>query len=203
VDDEGVECQDVKLVDNGRLVGLPLSRQPVTGFSGSNGHARALRQQRTVPAITNLVVTSSAAKSYEALVDDLRRLCREQDLEYGLLVRRLEESRYSDIYRQVEQQDNDAPLLSAPLIVYKVYAKDGKLEAVRGLGFDEVTVRALRDIAAMGKDSQAYNLQQPCSGTGMYYPASIITPSILVEEMELKSTAVQEPRATGKNPMFE
>jgi predicted Zn-dependent protease len=203
VDDQGVECQDISLVESGRLVGLPLSRQPVEGFTGSNGHARGLRQQRTVPAITNLVVSATETKPYSELVRELQRLCREQALEYGLLVRRLEEERYTDLYRRVDRQDDEEPLLNAPLVVYKVYAKDGRLEPVRGLGFDEVTVRALRDIVALGKDTRAYNLQQPYPGTGMYYPASIVIPSILVEEMELKSVAVQEPLAVGSNPIFD
>jgi TldD protein len=203
VDDEGVECQDITLVENGRLVGIPLSRQPVEGFSRSNGHARALGRKRPSPTITNLVVTSTQVKPYEKLVEQLRRLCDEQGLEYGLLVRKLEENRFSDLYRQVEKQDNEPILLTAPLIVYKVYAKDGRSEPVRGLGFDEVTVRSLRDIVAMGKDTRAYNLQQPfLGGSGTSYPASIITPSILVEEMELKSVAVQEPSLVEKNPIF-
>jgi len=203
VDDEGVECRDVTLVENGRLVGLPLTRQPVEGFESSNGHARHVGRQRVDPAVTNLVVPASRALEYDKLVREMQRLCREQEMEYGLLIRRLEEIRVTDRYRQVDREETDATLLSPPLVVYKVYARDGRMEPVRGLGFDEVTVRSLRDITAVGKDTEAYNLLIPFSGTGSYYTASIVTPSILVEEMELKSVAVQEPLTVLGNPLFE
>ena len=88
------------------------------------------------------------------------------------------------------------------VVVYKVYAEDGRMEPVRGLEFDEVSVRTLRDIVALGKDQTAYNILQPTIFQDSYYPASIVTPSILVEEMELKGTTVQEPKPIAANPYF-
>jgi TldD protein len=202
VDDEGVPCSDITLVENGRLINLPMSRQPVEGFDRSNGHARSLPQQRVVPGISNLVVSTSDPWTEDKLVGELQAQCREQGLEFGLLIKRLEETRFTDMYRQVEQEDNQPTLLTPPLIVYKVYAKDGRTEPVRGLGFDEVTVRSLRDITALGKDGQLYNVYQRFPGLDVTYLASIITPSILVEEMELKSVAVHEPLMVEKNPLF-
>lgn len=203
VDDEGVECQDLTLVENGRLVDLPLGRQPVEGLERSNGHARSSSQQMTFPGITNLLVTSSDPQTEEGLLAGLRRLCREQGLPYGLLVRTLEDARFSDLYRTTERDDEGRPeLLAAPLLAYRVYAADGRIEPVRGLGFDEVSVRSLRDITALGKDARAYNLRQPVPGMGGSYLASIITPSILVEEMELKSAGIHEPLTVEKNPLF-
>jgi predicted Zn-dependent protease len=202
VDDEGVAPEAITLVDKGRLETLPLGRQPTKKIPASNGHAHSLPYQMTVPGISNLVVSSSEPISYEKMVQELRRLCKEQEIEYGLLVKRLDESRYSDPYRWVETQDGSKVLLTSPVIVYRVYAKDGRMEPVRGLEFDEVSVRALRDIVALGKDSKAYNITQSSVFRDGYFPAAIVTPSILVEEMELKAAGVQEPLPVAENPIF-
>jgi predicted Zn-dependent protease len=204
VDDEGVESQDITLVEKGRLINLPLGRQPVEGLDRSNGHSRTTAQQMTVPGITNLLVTSSDPLPAEKMLRALRNLCREQGIEYGLLVRKLEDPRFSDLYRTTEREEESQPeLLAPPLLAYRVYAADGRVEAVRGLGFDAVTVRSLRDITALGADAQVYNLLHPVSGFGGYQQVSVITPSILVEEMELKSAGVHEPLTVEKNPIFD
>ncbi len=204
VDDEGVESRDITLVENGRLINLPMGRQPVEGLERSNGHARSTAQQMTVPGITNLLVTSSDPRPWEKMLRGLRDLCREQGIEYGLLVRKLEDPRFSDLYRTTERAEESQPeLLAPPLLVYRVYAEDGRVEPVRGLGFDAVSVRSLRDITALGADAQVYNLLQPVPGFGGYQQVSIITPSILVEEMELKSAGVHEPLTVEKNPIFD
>lgn len=204
VDDEGVECQDITLVEKGRLINLPLGRQPVEGLERSNGHSRSTAQQMTVPGITNLLVTSSDPLPAEKMLRALRNLCREQGIEYGLLVRKLEDPRFSDLYRTTEREEESQPeLLAPPLLAYRVYAADGRVEPVRGLGFDAVSVRSLRDITALGADAQVYNLLHPLPGFGGYQQVSIITPSILVEEMELKSAGVHEPLTVEKNPIFD
>jgi predicted Zn-dependent protease len=204
VDDEGVECRDITLVEKGRLVNLPLGRQPVEGLERSNGHSRSTAQQMTVPGITNLLVTSSDPLPPEKMLRALRNLCREQGIEYGLLVRKLEDPRFSDLYRTTEREEESQPeLLAPPLLAYRVYAADGRVEPVRGLGFDAVSVRSLRDITALGADAQVYNLLHPVTGFGGYQQVSVITPSILVEEMELKSAGVHEPLTVEKNPIFD
>ena len=73
----------------------------------------------------------------------------------------------------------------------------------RGLQFDELTVRVMRDIVLMGKDTKAYNILQSTIYQGAMYPASIVTPSILVEEMELIGTSAHEPLPVAQNPIFE
>ena len=204
VDDEGVECRDITLVEKGRLINLPLGRQPVEELERSNGHSRSTAQQMTVPGITNLLVTSSDPLPAEKMLRALRNLCREQGIEYGLLVRKLEDPRFSDLYRTTEREEESQPeLLAPPLLAYRVYAADGRVEPVRGLGFDAVSVRSLRDITALGADAQVYNLLHPVTGFGGYQQVSIITPSILVEEMELKSAGVHEPLTVEKNPIFD
>lgn len=201
-DDEGVESQNITLVEDGRLQTLPVGRQPTDKIPKSNGHAHSTPYQMTVPGITNLIVTTSEPMKTDRMIEELKGLCKDQEIEYGLLVKRLEEPSLETQYRWVEQADGSKTLLTAPLTVYKVYAKDGRMEPIRGLEFDEVSVRTLRDIVALGKDQTAYNIMQPTIFQDAYYPASIVTPSILVEEMELKATTVHEPKPVAQNPYF-
>ncbi|MFC1572799.1 metallopeptidase TldD-related protein [Candidatus Eisenbacteria bacterium] len=201
VDDEGVKCQDITLVSNGRLVDLPTGRGPTKKLPHSNGHARRLPNQWTVPAVTNVVV--QAENPRKDLINEMRALCREFGNEYGLLVTRLEDPDVSHPYRWTEA-DRDTPrLLTSPVVMYRVYQKDGRVEPVRGLDFDEVTIRTLRDIAAMGEETRVTNLRQTTGFQGFRYPVAIITPSILVEEMEFKEAMVREPLPLSSNPVFD
>ena len=202
VDDEGVASEDITLVEKGRLETIPLGRQPTKKIPQSNGHARSLPFQMTLPGISNLIISSSKPLTSEKMIQELRRLCREQEMEYGLLVKRLEEPRFSEPYRWIQSEERSKGLLTSPLIVYKVYAKDGKMEPVRGLEFDEVAIRTLRDIVALGKEAKAYNITQSTVFSDGYYPAAIVCPSILVEEMELKASGAQEPLPVAQNPIF-
>ncbi len=199
VDDEGVAGQKVTLVREGRLVGLPMGRQPTKEIKESNGHVRASRMLWPLPAVTSLFVETSAPVAN--LRDELRRLAGDFGLEYGLLITRLDETRYSRSFRRsFSGPDASDQLLSAPVAVYKVYVEDGRLEPVRGLVFDEVTVRAMRDVGMMGDDPRLYNLRLSTPASSI--AASIITPSILVEEIDLKEDSAREPLPLSGNPMF-
>ena len=106
--------------------------------------------------------------------------------------------------------------LGAPIVVYKVYAADGREELVRGIGGINLNIRALRDIVALGDDIAAYN-QLLSPGGGLFsgagsqgfrisqvVPGAVITPSILFEEFDLKgdSGAKKKPTVLA-HPSFE
>jgi len=200
VDDEGVKCRNLTLVEEGRLITVPIGRLPVKKIPISNGHARTLYNQWNVPGITNLFVKPDKPKTMKKLVKELRSLCRDFGNEYGLLVKLLENPELSSEYMWTDMDLDEQPMLTAPVIMYRVYADDGRMEPVRGLVFDEATIRNLRDIVAMGNDEQVYNLRQPIALKQFKYPAAIITPSILIEEMELKGGGVREPLPLSVNP---
>ena len=81
-------------------------------------------------------------------------------------------------------RSREESVLSSPLEVYKIYL-DGTEEAVHGLEFSGVTVRALKDILQTGDKQRCYNYLIENDNE---MPVSIVCPSILVEEMELKKT---------------
>ena len=67
-----------------------------------------------------------------------------------------------------------------PSLLYKVWAKDGHQELVRGAIFGELDVRALRSsLVAAGDD--VYVDDRPTN-----IPHSIVAPSILFDELEVK-----------------
>jgi len=203
VDDQGVRCRPFALVIHGRLATLPITRSPTKKVNEPNGRAIKVNAEAVVPGISNLIVRAENRLSRERLVKELRRLCVEYQLEFGLLITQLEDRSVDTRYRWSETRNGDrSALLPAPLLVYKVFADDGRMEPVRGLVFDEVTIRSLKDIVAFGKDDRAYNMMVNAGFTDALYPASIVTPSVLVEEMELKSSPVTEPLPKAQNPLF-
>lgn len=198
VDDEGVPAQDVTLVDKGRLVTLPTGRAPTKKLTESNGHAVTFPNQWTVPVASNLFVR--ADKTKKDLVKELRSLARDFDNEYGLLITRLDVPDISRRYEWTESfQEPGSALLTTPVYAYKVYVDDGRVEPVRGLAFDDVSIRTLRDIYAMGGKPSLTNLNGSVAG-GMQYHMAVVTPDILVEEMEFKAGAGSEPKLVGTRP---
>jgi len=199
IDDEGVAADDLTLVRDGRLVDLPMRRLPTKKLSASNGHALLLPNQWMTTASTNLFVQTS--RPVEDLVSELRKLCQEAGNEYGLLVTRLDDPQISSAYQWMSSGGDEEGMLTAPVLVYRIYAKDGRREPVRGLAFDEVTIRTLRDIAALGSQARVVNMRQPAPMTGLRYPMAIVTPDILVEDMELSSQGMsREPLPLSQRP---
>ncbi|MFH1688891.1 MAG: metallopeptidase TldD-related protein [Candidatus Eisenbacteria bacterium] len=198
VDDEGVPTEDVTLVEEGRLVGLPTSRGPTKKLTESNGHTITFPNQWTVPAASNLFVESEKTK--KDLVKELRSLAKDFDSEFGLLITRLDVPEISQQYQWTESFDEPgSTLLTGPVVAYKVYADDGRMERVRGVAFDEVSVRSLRDIYAVGREPALTNMGHSV-GPGMYYRMAVVTPDILVEEMEFTASSASEPAMVGGRP---
>ncbi len=200
-DDEGVKPQKLTLVENGKLVSLPTTRVPMKKIPKSNGHARLLANQWIVPSVSNIFVNAKGEVSYENLIEKLRTMCRESGTEYGILVKQLSDPQLAETYSWADMNFNsEKQLLTAPTIMYKVYEKDGRLEPVRGLQFDEVSIRSLRDISAVGNDEVLHNFYQP---TVFFTPTmvSMVSPSYLIDEMELKALQEQEPMYKSARPV--
>ena len=67
-----------------------------------------------------------------------------------------------------------------PRLLYKIWAKDGHEELVRGAVFGDLDIRTLRsDLIAAGDDVYIDNRPQAI-------PHSIVAPSILFDELEVK-----------------
>jgi TldD protein len=160
VDSEGVKAQEVDVVQKGVLTNYLLGRQPIRDFPESNGHGRAAPAAPPTPGLGVLYVKSSESQSPEALKKRVMQLVAEQGKPFG--------------YR-VETMAGPVPRL-----LYRVYAKDGREELVRGAVFSELDVRALRsDLSAAGNDPLVSNRLGGVSST-------VISPSLLFDELQVK-----------------
>jgi len=204
VDDDGVIPEPVSLVEEGKLVNLLMSKVPTKKVKGSNGHGRGTVQSTPRGRPANLIVTSDQTISYDELKSKLIEYCKDMDLEYGIIVKKLKDKNLEmektfdfSILTRMGQKEKE---LTPPLEIYRVWVKDGKEELIRGVEFEGVTVKALKDISETGNDYYVHNF---LLGHDEELPASIVAPSILIEEMELKET---EAKATKppylKSPLY-
>src|SRR5262249_14446072 len=138
VDDEGVPARRLSLVEDGILKDVPMGRSPIKERARSNGHGRGALNELPVARIGNLVIEPRSPVCEEELRGQLRRRAKEYGLPFGLLARRLEEE------TTVDKDD----MLAAPILLYRLYVDDGRLELVRNARFSGTSLRALRDIVA-------------------------------------------------------
>ncbi len=181
IDDEGVPAQRVALIEKGILKDLLMSRAPTKKRANSTGHGRGAQWEFPTAHISNLVISSEKTMPLSELKDELRKQAREFGLDFGVVIRRL----------RPENAQEKNELLAAPVMVFKVDVKTGKETLMRNAKFSGVTLRALRDIVATSAKRHVYNYYQlgpyKASGRGQVQ-ASIVHPSVLVAEMELKKS---------------
>ena len=161
VDSEGVKAQAVDLIDKGMLQNYLLGRAPIRDFTTSNGHGRATPSGSPSPNLGVLLLKSSEPQTPDALKQRMLQMAKDGDRPF--------------VYHVVTLGPGNTPRL-----LYRVYAKDGHEELVRGAVFNELDLRSLRgDITAAGNDSLVSNRQAGASTT-------IISPSILFDELEVR-----------------
>jgi predicted Zn-dependent protease len=163
-DDEGVRASKVSTIQDGMLVNYLLGRDPIRDFPDSNGHGRAGPGQLASPSIGVLIVASKQPSSPAELKQKLIEICRQEGRPFGYYAETLGGSSYQ------------------PLLLYRVYEKDGHEELVRGAVFDELDTRTLRnDLVAAGNDPLVSNREGAV-------PTTVIAPSILIDDLEVKRT---------------
>jgi predicted Zn-dependent protease len=207
VDEEGVVPGPLRLVEKGTLTTLLLTRQPVKGFDASNGRARLPGAFGAhTPVFSNLMVTATESVPSDELKKKLIDMVTARQKPYGIIIRKMDypSSASLDELRRIavhaQQSGGSTRPLSLPLLVYRVYP-DGREELVRGLQFRGVTIRSLRDIAAVSKDSHLFQFLNNLApfalmGAGGYVaPSSVVSPSLLFEELELTRPLDDRPNA--------
>jgi len=161
IDDEGVKAQRVSLIEKGTLVGFLIGRQPIRDFPASNGHGRAGAGGVPSPQPGNLILQSTDPVPEAELKNKLLTLCRQRELPYCLYVETM------------------GPRLG-PRLLYKIWAKDGHEELVRGGVFGDLDVRSLRsNLIAAGTEPATEDRTEPV----MF---SVASPALLFDELEVK-----------------
>lgn len=171
-DDEGVAAEKLSLVVKGKLKDYYMSRAATRDFKRSNGHGRAGLRDFPSGAPSNVFIVPENDPRKVMPLTGLRRrfaeFCREQEQEYCIRV-----SGLGSLY--------------GPFTAWKVYT-DGREEPVHGIEFTGITLRALRDVIAVSSEAGVYDHGY---GTG----GSIVAPSILVQEMEIKKSEKKPEKA--------
>jgi len=204
IDDDGVKGRRVEIVQNGVLRNLLMSRRPGPELQASNGHARSAMLSDTKPLASNLIFQASDASNAADLRKKFIDACRQDGHEWCLEIKRMDNPALSSL----GQQDFSDFLGSIaggvasgermPLLYYRVYVADGREELVRGGHIEGLTLRSLRNMVAIGDDLTLYDyMQNPAAGfagtaLGSFggaqggIPSSIVSPSLLLEEVEIR-----------------
>jgi hypothetical protein len=204
VDREGVAPRPLPLVEKGVLKTFLLTRQPVAGFSGSNGRARLPGSfGANGAAIGNLFVRATETVPVPDLKKKLIEMCKQRNKPYGLIVRRMDFPSSASLEEIRRLLSNAAQAgghaVSAPVLVYKVYP-DGREELTRGLRFRGLNARSLKDILAAGDDNNVFeflNNQAPFAvigGAGYVAATCAIAPSVLIDDVELHPLEEELPK---------
>lgn len=199
VDDEGVADRKVALVEKGVLKDFLRTREPVRGYSESNGHAR-LSGGSAVP--TNLMVKARETSSLSDLRKKMIDLCQQRGLNYGIVVRRMDfpsSATLDEARRNLAAAGTSGRAVSLPLHVYRLYT-DGHEELIRGVRLRGLNARSLKDILAAGDDSAEFDYLEngaPFALLGLGASSAevtVVAPSVLIDDLELTKIDDELPK---------
>lgn len=202
IDDAGMEAVRTQLVEDGKLVNFLIGIAPTKKVKEPTSSARGSVGGGISAKPANLIFESSKTSSLEAMKESLLELAKDIDYDYGLVITRLRDlnSRAGALSGMGGRNGSEG--LTVPFEAFKLYA-DGRMVPVRGLEFNDVSVRIMRDILEVGDEPYVYDY---LIGNDYELPATIVAPPILVEEMELKHSqqkvkkppVLPSPLAEGK-----
>lgn len=177
VDYEGVKAERVSLVEKGILKTMLTTRTPDRKLPASNGHAVSGGGYGggARAGISSLFVSHRDGVDEKKLRKLFIRAIKEQEVEYGLLVRRVSSSAPRGGEGFFSGGSSEDGTIQAPMYVFRVY-RDGREELVRVLSMKGLNLPAFKDVLAAGKKLYVYNR----SGGGEIN--TIVCPSLLFEE---------------------
>jgi len=195
-DQEGVPARAVVLIQNGILKNYLMSRTPIKGFDHSNGHGRSDGETDPMARMGNLIVTSTNRLPPEALKKKLIELVKQQGKPFGLIVR---ETLGGETRTRREDMQG---FRDRPRLVYKVDPETGAETLVRGVELVGTPLISINKIVATGTEMGVFNGY--CGAESGYVPVSTVTPSTLLQEVELQKSSEKPQRPPIlKPPAFE
>jgi predicted Zn-dependent protease len=189
-DEQGVPAARTVLVKDGKLVGYLLSRKPVKPFTRSNGHGRSQGARTPVARMANLVVESSRQVAMEELKKRLMAEARRQGKPFGLVIRDIEGGNTNTASYGYQA------FKGTPRLVYRVDARTGKEELVRGVELVGTPLASVNKLLATSDAPRVFNGY--CGAESGYVPVSTVAPAVLVGEIELQRVA----RAKDRSPIL-
>ncbi|MEM7166377.1 MAG: metallopeptidase TldD-related protein [Planctomycetota bacterium] len=191
-DDEGVLGSRVDLVKSGILQTFLLSRSPVANFKKSNGHGRREPGRAVVSRQGNLIVESTKSVPFATLREQLIAECKRQEKPYGFL--------FEDITGGFTTTGRGGPqaFKVLPVVVYRIYADGRPDELVRGVDIVGTPLSCFSRIMATGDDPAVFN--GSCGAESGWVPVSAVSPSILVEQIEIEKRERSQDRLPILSP---
>ncbi|MBY0502467.1 MAG: hypothetical protein K2X03_01065 [Bryobacteraceae bacterium] len=204
VDGEAIVPKPVTVIENGVFKTPLLSRQPIAGFTASNGRGRLPGSYgHRFATLSNLFVKSTEAVSDADLKKRLLELVKQRSKPFGILVKQMDypSSAGGDELRRLAASlgnNSSGTVLSSPLLVYRIYP-DGKEELMRGVRFRGLNLRSLKDILSASTELHQFDFignRGPFAlmGVGGYiFPASVVAPSLLFDDLEIEKPTIEVP----------
>ena len=185
-DDEGVKAQPVTAVDKGILKSFLMSREPIDGFSSSNGHGRRQPGYEVVSRQSNLIVKSDNSVSDAKLREMLLAEVRKQNKPYGLF--------FQDITSGLTttQRAGMQAFKVVPVIVYRIYADGRPDELIRGADMVGTPLASFNKILATSDRTEVFNGY--CGAESGWVPVAVVSPAILVSEIEIEKMEKSQTR---------
>ena len=212
IDQEGVKAQKVDVVTNGVLLNFLMSRRPGPDLDHTNGHGRSAYLGDPRPMASNLFFSSSDGISPDEMKKKFMAACKENGNKWCVIVRAMD----NPVLGVREQDDLSDIMMGAasgagtgerlPLLVYRVEMSDGRESLIRGAHLDGLTIRSIRNMAAVGNDLTPFDFMQSqqagFAGTALAafgtadsgVPSTVIAPSILLDDVEVRGARGEPER---------
>jgi TldD protein len=179
-DDEGVAATRAELVQRGHIRGYLTSRAAVSRNHRSNGHARNESFERPMSRMGVTVVEAHDGVDDDALKAALIEEVKKRKLPYGIHVIA------ADSGETATKSYDFQAFLGQIRAATRVYP-NGKEELLRDVNFVGTPLNAVRGIIAAGTRREVDNSY--CGAESGAVPVSTITPALLIENLELQSSA--------------
>jgi TldD protein len=193
-DNQGIKARRVTVVEKGIFRNYLMSRTPIDGFPGSNGHGRRQPGFNVESRQSNLIVEATQSVSREELKQKLIAEVKAQKLPYGLF--------FDDVQGGFTIPGRDTPNSFAviPVMTYRIYP-DGNEELVRGVDLIGTPLTTFSKIIAAANDTAAFNGM--CGATSGAVPVSANGPSLLVGQIEVQKKSKSQERSPILPPPFD
>jgi predicted Zn-dependent protease len=200
-DAQGFVPERLTLVRDGVLEQLLMTRVPNTQVAGSNGRARMSPSLEVGPAISNLeLISRRRGQSSAALERELLARAHEDGYEFAYVVERLRDGTIlGPVPRESAAAYAGTGKINLPLPARVIRIEPGgKRTLVRGAVLAPASMRVLRRIRAVGRDSHVEPMRIPVGTYGGFnadvgmdgvlsqtVDVQVTSPDLLIEGLEL------------------
>lgn len=203
IDAQGIiPLKDHVLIDKGVLKGFMSDRIPTQKEKNSNGYKQWVISDNGIvqdigPGVIQM--TSETTLNNKQIMEKLKSVADEEDLDYVLIVRKLKNNNtgFEKVSTSFFSSGTKKKGINL-LYVYKHYVKTGKEELVRSIELDRITISNFKRILGVTEENIIYKTMlnskehksmwwrdNPSNLNGM--PTTIVVPrAILFEELELQ-----------------